>query len=483
MAYTINFTDSTLKLPFTIPEYKTDGPSAPLNSSLHGGEFNSLTASTSLLILGKGVPEYGDLVQENFIYLLENFASNGTPPVYPTVGQLWYNNSAGILNIYRDGLGWDGVVTILGGGVLSGNLILNGDPTSSLQAATKQYVDSSIAALESSDFTQTQADGLYLHINGGTLSGTLTLSSDPSGLYDAATKQYVDTTIINAINTTVLGEFTQSQADGLYLHINGGTLSGTLTLHADPNNNLEAATKQYVDNSITAAVSVSGISQVFADGRYVQLNGSTMTGSLILNADPITGLGAATKQYVDVSVSTLDTNVTTVLGTKQNNLGFTPVNLAGDTMNGALILNADPTSTLGAVTKQYVDNNLSLYVDTISANLLFLTKSGGTMTGDIVLNSTPTVDPNGAVSKSYVDTSISTVADIKRIVITAGAGQTVFNLPFSYTIGTNHLWVFINGVKAYVTNSYTETTTTQITFTSPLILTGGELVEFLVFGG
>ena len=37
-------------------------------------------------------------------------------------------------------------------------------------------------------------------------------------------------------------------------------------------------------------------------------------------------------------------------------LGYTPVNIAGDTMTGNLILNADPTNALGAVTKQYVDN-------------------------------------------------------------------------------------------------------------------------------
>ena len=35
------------------------------------------------------------------------------------------------------------------------------------------------------------------------------------------------------------------------------------------------------------------------DDRYVMLSGSTMTGPLILNADPTDNLGAATKQYVD----------------------------------------------------------------------------------------------------------------------------------------------------------------------------------------
>ena len=37
-------------------------------------------------------------------------------------------------------------------------------------------------------------------------------------------------------------------------------------------------------------------------------------------------------------------------------LGYTPVNKAGDTMLGDLILNRDPSTALGAATKQYVDN-------------------------------------------------------------------------------------------------------------------------------
>lgn len=44
---------------------------------------------------------------------------------------------------------------------------------------------------------------------------------------------------------------------------------------------------------------------------------------------------------------------------KQNALGYTPVNVAGDTMLGALLLAGDPVVALGAVTKQYADNLLT----------------------------------------------------------------------------------------------------------------------------
>ena len=42
------------------------------------------------------------------------------------------------------------------------------------------------------------------------------------------------------------------------------------------------------------------------DDRYVMLNGRTMTGFLILNADPTDPLGAVTKQYVDTAIGDID---------------------------------------------------------------------------------------------------------------------------------------------------------------------------------
>src|SRR5215469_5454402 len=62
----------------------------------------------------------------------------------------------------------------------------------------------------------------------------------------------------------------------------------------------------------------------FDTGTVLMLVGGTLTGPLILAADPSNNLGAATKQYVDTGVST-------------------KVSKAGDTMTGALTLPADPT--------------------------------------------------------------------------------------------------------------------------------------------
>jgi hypothetical protein len=52
-----------------------------------------------------------------------------------------------------------------------------------------------------------------------------------------------------------------------------------------------------------------------------------------------------------------------VFNTKQSNLGYTPVNRAGDSLTGSLILDADPTQALGAVTKQYLEAGLAAKQD------------------------------------------------------------------------------------------------------------------------
>lgn len=50
------------------------------------------TVDTSLSLVGRGYPNYGFKVAENFLHLLENFAGPN-PPENPIEGQLWYDTS------------------------------------------------------------------------------------------------------------------------------------------------------------------------------------------------------------------------------------------------------------------------------------------------------------------------------------------------------------------------------------------------------
>ena len=53
---------------------------------------------TSLSLIGKNFAGYGALMNENFVYLLENF-SNAAPPTNPLTGQLWYDSQNRVMKV------------------------------------------------------------------------------------------------------------------------------------------------------------------------------------------------------------------------------------------------------------------------------------------------------------------------------------------------------------------------------------------------
>lgn len=63
------------------------------------------STSTSLRLTGKGTPNYGEIQQENFVRLLENFAGD-IAPANPTVGQLWYDTHLDALYVYTTEEKW-----------------------------------------------------------------------------------------------------------------------------------------------------------------------------------------------------------------------------------------------------------------------------------------------------------------------------------------------------------------------------------------
>jgi len=369
------------------------------------------------------------------------------------------------------------------GDTMTGALTLSGAPTSNLHAATKQYVDQGLAThvqdeavhmtvaqnsfldavtVSSTEVNtlagvtgnvQTQVDSKVAKA-GDTMTGALTLSGAPTSNLHAATKLYVDenlsahaedasihmteaqNTFFDAVTVTAtevnsltgISSNVQQQINDKVAKA-GDTMTGALTLHADPVGSLHAATKQYVDTQ---------------DALKVSKSGSTMSGYLVLHADPATALQAATKGYVDTNLNSHAIDNSIHISAAQNtfldNLSITyeeanrlagvtssvqtqldeKLNLSGGTLTGALTLAGAPSVDLQAATKKYTDDGDALKV----------AKAGDTMTGALILSGAPTVDLQ-ASTKKYVDdqvsganTSLST--DINAKVSKAGDTMTGF---------------------------------------------------------
>lgn len=85
MAYTIRFTDNSNKDPIIV-------------------EDGTINNDTSINLPGKNSTGYGQVISQDLIYLLENFAGP-TAPFRAIEGQLWYNNDSNQLFVY-DGTNW-----------------------------------------------------------------------------------------------------------------------------------------------------------------------------------------------------------------------------------------------------------------------------------------------------------------------------------------------------------------------------------------
>ena len=77
-----------------------------------------------------------------------------------------------------------------------------------------------------------------------------------------------------------------------------------------------------------------------------------------------------------------------------------------------------------------------------------------------------------------MDNLVGSPAARSEAYTTATAGQTVFTLGFTYTVGDNSLNVLVNGSKQIAGLNYTETNATTITFIDGLNV--GDVVEFIL---
>jgi hypothetical protein len=170
-------------------------------------------------------------------------------------------------------------------------------------------------------------------------------------------------------------------ANTSYLPLAGGTLTGPLTLSADPAASLQPVTLQYFQANQPAPPPIASNNLPQMDGTAAAGTGPAWsrddhvhpsdTSRAPLVSPAFTGSPTApTASIGDSSTLVATTRFVTTAGN-----AFVPL-AGGVTMTGLLVLSADPAAPLGAASKQYVDNHQPLGGP-------YLPLAGGVITGNI----------------------------------------------------------------------------------------------------
>lgn len=436
-SYEMQFTDGVAARQFVIQPYTRNGPSTPTG----GVDPSATSANTTLFLYGKGTPDYGERIQENLIFMLEHFFGS-TEPSFPIPGQIWFNSSVTPAQLYVYNPKKYTVVSSSGSSIVIQSTNALDSAADVLARFNSLWLTSKSFTFYSSTYTPipvTQTAAPQLGIVPNTVVLVVTPTPTPVTLAGYTTGGWEDVFQSNVVNTLR----TSFDANGQFIqNIPTPVLPG------------DAANKDYVDTAISGGtLTLSNLGDVqfatpgspqtnsflFFDGTYwtdspytapsfplVKKSGDTMTGLLILSADPIAALGAATKQYVDnqplssqsVTITapsnfhllSYDSGTFQWVNRSPTAAGVLP--LSGGTLTGALSMGGNalvqvPTPVAGtdAANKAYVDS---------------LVASGGTVssltynstTGELTLNQTssPSViiasgflpAPGGVVSSSIV---------------------------------------------------------------------------------
>ena len=363
-----------------------------------------------------------------------------------------------------NGVSFDGTANItiadstklpIAGGTMTGNLTLKGNPTADLMAATKKYVDDSVASatadLLSSNNTWTGSN-IYrkdITVSNGSAAGS-------SGNINFG---------IPPTNKTVQARIGTDNLGGLFYHASTnqphvfriGTNNNVFVIRADDtkvafssNNNPFATVThdgvaKWLGNANTATklqtartingVSFDGTANItIADSTKLPIAGGTMTGNLTLKGNPTADLMAATKKYVDDSVASAGGGDVLAAG----NNSFTGANTFQNlvTMVGGVVFTSRTTTLAWKNATQIV---ATINASTYTGNSATATKlaTARTITANLASSTAGSFD--GSANITVGVTGTLPIANGGTGATTAAAARTALGCAPAYTYSTTDL--------------------------------------------
>jgi len=374
------------------------------------------TTSTALTLIGRDYAGYGAFLNENFVYLLENFAGD-TAPSERLTGQIWYDTSVNTLKVWNLGANiWKPI---------SSSIAQSVEPSGATSSTGDLWVD-------------TDTNQLYVYNSGWQLIGPGTVSSD--GTTSGAVVEVIQDASDN--NHTVLKFYISNQVIGIISYdpafVPKNSINGFTTIVPGLNlvNSAAVPGAQFTGDTSNAQTLNGITSSQFLRGDQdtttpYQLNVGNLIvgGSFGINVSPAAGEVRATSLLNGynfnfyANVGGADTRILNINGAT----GAVTVDKAvsiGSTLGVSGTFTASGTTTLGDVTtlQNTLRPNATGTIDigqtanrfaTVYANNL-----NGTLTGNVVARSitvgniligtdTITVNGNDYASQTFVNTTIN----------------------------------------------------------------------------
>lgn len=402
-------------------------------------------SSTNIALVGRLFRNYGELINENLVKLLENFANSSSPST-PIIGQLWFDTSEQKLKVFRstgfvstsvsttstnepsnasigdfwydtvdaqlklyNGTRWNTVSpSFTASQGKSGAFVENiTDTNFNNHTATLIYQNNQIVSIFSNDndyVPQSAINGFPIIRKGLTLSslsdpkfhGTATNATQIGGI---SASQFLR----NDQNSTATGTISLTNTQPLVLGPAGEQKINVTSATTDFVKSNSGLTRFYVSNDL--------VMQLNSNGQIVAERGNVSTPSITFNGNTDTGvywpaansIGFSAGGANQLTVSPAGVSVTGTL---------TAANIVGNISVSSGNINSLSTTTLTAPTiigNTVFDNNVLINGNFVSSGNTIL----GNSVGDVLTINAGTLEiPNGIVVSQgniVVDGSISTI--------------------------------------------------------------------------